>query len=255
MALHPNGEAVAAFEPIQPIRTWGEGPAIQNQLLESLMKKVLLISASVLALSAGAAFAQNYQSTYQNGTGNTVGVDQTGNGGSNSSTILQGAYSSGANNSSVSVTQIGGTGSATNSYAQQDGSSLSATVSQTAYAGGSHQNSSVIQSGDSNTATVTQSAPSSSATEQSSVNQSSNGYWGANNVTVNQSGVNDSSTVNQSSGGTGGGTQQRHRHAIRDFIQRFLGQPGQRLLQQRIRHSERRRRIQLFDRQPGHRRL
>ena len=77
MALHPNGEAVAAFEPIQPIRTWGEGPAIQNQLLESLMKKVLLISASVLALSAGAAFAQNYQSTYQNGTGNTVGVDQT----------------------------------------------------------------------------------------------------------------------------------------------------------------------------------
>ena len=123
------------------------------------MKKAFLISASVLALSAGAAFAQNYQSTSQNGTGNTVGVDQTANGSYNSSSILQGAYSPGANNSSVSVTQIGGNGSTTNSYAQQDGSSLSATVSQTAYAGGSHQNSSVIQSGDSNTATVTQWAP------------------------------------------------------------------------------------------------
>ena len=148
------------------------------------MKKVLLISASVLALSAGAAFAQNYQSTSQNGTGNTVGVDQTANGGYNSSSILQGAYSPGANNSSVSVTQIGGNGSTTNSYAQQDGSSLSATVSQTAYAGGSNQGSSVVQSGSSNTATVTQSAPSASANEQSSVNQSSNGYWGANKVTV-----------------------------------------------------------------------
>ena len=39
IALHPNGEAVAAFEPIHPIRTWGEGPAIQNQLLESPYEK------------------------------------------------------------------------------------------------------------------------------------------------------------------------------------------------------------------------
>jgi hypothetical protein len=32
------------------------------------MKKAFLISVSVLALSAGAAFAQNTQTTYQNGS-------------------------------------------------------------------------------------------------------------------------------------------------------------------------------------------
>ena len=44
IALHPNGEAVAAFEPIHTIRTWGEDPAIKTNLRSHLMKKALLIS-------------------------------------------------------------------------------------------------------------------------------------------------------------------------------------------------------------------
>ena len=84
------------------------------------MKKVLLISASTLALSAGAALAQtNSSNLYQNGSYNGAAIGQTLNSAtSNGSDVYQGINGNGraANNSSVSVTQIGGT--STTNYSQ-----------------------------------------------------------------------------------------------------------------------------------------
>ena len=90
------------------------------------MKKVLLISASVLALSAGAAFAQTTTSDlYQNGSSNAATINQA-NGGSGSvySYVHQGdaAYGNPAYNSSATVTQVGSNAGTTNSWViQNDG--------------------------------------------------------------------------------------------------------------------------------------
>ena len=155
IALHSNGEVVMAFEPIQPIRTWGKSPATRRLTLETVMKKVLLISVSVLALSAGAAFAGspngapsgwltqpsavtpvspagavspgNTSIVGQNGSGNQIGtssnwgVDQSVDGSS-------GNYSNIQHGSSISTS-----------------TGAKATVSQTSTSGGGSTTSTVIQ--------------------------------------------------------------------------------------------------------------
>jgi hypothetical protein len=157
------------------------------------MKKLLIASVSVLALSTGAAFADNSSGVEQNGTSLTVGVDQLSGSGANKSTIYQGIYGNNnpAANSSASVTQIGGPG-VTDSYIQQNDRDHSATVKQTASAGG-NQTSQITQSNVGNYANVTQETPGAEAKQESYVTQS--GQYGA--VTINQSGPSDFSDVKQ----------------------------------------------------------
>ena len=127
------------------------------------MKKFFIASASVLALSAGAALAQSpgQSSTsgmVQDGTGNTATIDQTlNNGASNTSNVYQGVNGNklAASSSSVSVTQIGGLKSQATSTVTQNDSSQSATVSQNGTNGG-QLTSVVSQSGGNNAATVAQ---------------------------------------------------------------------------------------------------
>lgn len=109
------------------------------------MKKALLISASVLALSAGAAFAQSNSSDVQQiGSSNGATINQQAGGGTNTSYVWQGynGNSNAAYNSSASVTQLGGTGT-TWSYVQQNDGYQNATVNQNATSGGA-QTSNVI---------------------------------------------------------------------------------------------------------------
>ncbi len=205
------------------------------------MKKLLIASVSVLALSAGAAFAQsNTSGVYQNGNGNNAGVTQQINDGtSNTSNVYQGYYGNGdgAYNSSANVAQIGGAGGTTSSTVVQNDGYQSATVSQTGAAGstqtsgisqsnynnyanvqqvavaGGTQTSNVTQSGQYNTAAVSQNGP----TDNSSVTQTGYGsasYWGYGGVNVTQGGQStNTSYVTQGSnysganvwqGGTGG---------------------------------------------------
>lgn len=160
------------------------------------MKKAFLISTSVLALSAGAAFAQtNSSNLYQNGSGNAASIDQTaGATGTNGSDVYQGYYNNGdaATNSTVSVMQIGG-----NTYSQiiQNDGNQHAAVEQHNSAGGI-QNSYIVQSDTTNTgntATVIQTTSLSSDNQESHVTQSGAGGL----VTVTQNGPSDKSTVTQ----------------------------------------------------------
>lgn len=171
------------------------------------MKKLLIASVSVLALSAGAAFAggTNSSTVTSYGSADSATIDQKINAGtSNTSDVYQGVYGNGeaATNSQVSVTQIGGVavGSTTKSTIVQNDNNQKATVSQDASLGGS-QISEITQylsgyagaDGD-NTAKVTQLTAATTDIQKSTVNQT--GYKGS--VIVSQSGAKDVSTVNQS---------------------------------------------------------
>ena len=165
------------------------------------MKKLLIASASLLALSAGAAFAQsagqsNTSGLFQSGSGNSVTIDQAINAGAcNTSNVYQGVNGDGsaASNSSVSVTQIGGVGSQTTSTATQNGSSQTAAVSQDATKGG-QLTSAISQSGGGNTATVTQVSSNITDVQNSSITQT-----GARGVaSVSQQGPADGAIVTQS---------------------------------------------------------
>lgn len=127
------------------------------------MRKLLIASVSVLALSAGAAFAQspympgNSSGVNQIGSNNSATIEQAlGTGSSNNSQVNQGYYSwdpiggmsgytSSSTNGVASVTQIGGNGSVINSSIQQTDAGQHATVTQDGSAGGS-QSSNIWQS-------------------------------------------------------------------------------------------------------------
>ncbi|MGB7914156.1 MAG: hypothetical protein WCF79_02490, partial [Rhodomicrobium sp.] len=99
------------------------------------MKKAFLISASVLALSAGAAFAQSTTSDlYHTGSSNAASINQANDGSASVySYVHQGdaAYGNPAYNSSANVTQVGNNAGTTNSWVIQNDGFQSATVSQT----------------------------------------------------------------------------------------------------------------------------
>jgi trimeric autotransporter adhesin len=146
------------------------------------MKKLLIASVSVLALSAGAALAQT----------------------ANNSTITQGGYSLDSNNNWVgngddsvgsvaNVTQINGGYGILTSVVQQNDSNQIASVNQTGH-GYSTLTSNIVQGGgNGNKAYVTQTDSLGNSTQSSYITQSgTNGY-----ANVNQSGPNDSSTVTQ----------------------------------------------------------
>jgi hypothetical protein len=195
-ALHSGGEAGAGAKGLPANPDYGQKPSycVNLNLLETIMKKLLIASVSVLALSAGAAFAgSNGSDVEQIGSTLSATVGQTINGGSsNSSTIYQGYSGNGdpAYNSGATVTQIGGAGSTISSGIQQNDGYQNATVYQDGSKGGS-QSSGITQSYYGNTANVTQ--VSAGGSQASSVTQS--GAY--NQATVSQAGVNDSSTVSQ----------------------------------------------------------
>ena len=165
------------------------------------MKKLLIASVSMLALSAGAAFAQTSSSDlYQNGNSNAATVNQANDGSSSVYSFVHqgdGTYGNAAYNSSASVTQIGNSYATTNSGVIQNDSYQSATVNQNNAAGGT-QNSGITQSNYGNSANVTQVTVNAWDSQYSSVTQS--GQYGS--VTVAQNGPADSSTVTQSGYGS-----------------------------------------------------
>jgi len=163
------------------------------------MKKLLIASVSMLALSAGAAFAdpaQNWSALSQNGASNGATLTQQLNGGTlNTSTINQGLNSTSYSPSyeGATVTQIGSANSTISSGVQQDDYYQTATVSQTGN-GASNLTSNITQSNYQNTATVTQLDVNGGMKQNSGVTQS--GQYGL--VTVSQRGSNDQSSVTQS---------------------------------------------------------
>ncbi|ADP71294.1 hypothetical protein Rvan_2067 [Rhodomicrobium vannielii ATCC 17100] len=175
------------------------------------MKKVLLISVSVLAMSAGAAFAGNVSDVDQIGSSNTVVTDQTAGGGtSNYSGIIQNA-----SNSSATVTQIGlAYGSDLDSRINQAGQWQKAEVKQDAHNGlnDERQKSVINQSNWNNQATVSQNGKNDNSTiKQSGANSNTTtnkyvtGYgWVNGGVNVTQKGVAENkSDVDQSSNYSG----------------------------------------------------
>ena len=123
------------------------------------MKKAFLISASVLALSAGAASRSRRPQTFTRTEVRTPPSINQANDGSASvySYVHQGdaAYGNPAYNSSANVTQVGNNAGTTNSWVIQNDGFQSATVSQTNSVGGT-QNSGITQSNYGNNANVTQ---------------------------------------------------------------------------------------------------
>ena len=162
------------------------------------MKKLLIASVSMLALSAGAALAQTTTtSTLIQGGSVSATIDQASPGSSNTSTVYQGVYGNGytAAGSSVSVTQVGdAVSSVTSSSIQQNGGNQNAIVNQNAALGGS-QTSNITQSNSNNYANVSQTTAGTLNIQQSFVTQS--GQNGR--VTVTQTGPADLSSITQTS--------------------------------------------------------
>ena len=167
------------------------------------MSKLFIASVSVLALSAGAAFAQslplpnpgNVSNIFTNGTGNAASIDQAiGSGTSNTSTVYQGYNGNGnpANYSSVDVGQIGGNLSKITSTITQNDSYQKAYVRQDASIGGT-QVSNITQTNYGNSASVQQTTPNSGTIQHSNITQSGQNS----SASVIQGGQADTSTVVQ----------------------------------------------------------
>ena len=159
------------------------------------MKKLLMISVSALALSAGAAFADNSSTLNQNGDRNQATIDQALSGGAtNNSTVYQGVNGNGnaSTDGVADIGQIGGNGSILNSYVQQNDAKQNAKVRQNGQKGG-QQTSNITQSNSGNHADVTQTTQSGTDNQQSYITQT--GKNGS--ATVNQSGHLDFSSISQ----------------------------------------------------------
>lgn len=164
------------------------------------MKRLLIAFILVQALSGSAAFAQGLgqnstSNLHQNGSGNTVTIDQTLNAGaSNTSTVNQGlnGNNNAASSSAVAVTQIGGQSSEATSTITQNDTSQRATVSQDGTKGGK-VTSTIAQSGSSNTATVTQISSYTADVQKSDIAQTGTGGT----VSVSQQGPANGSAVIQ----------------------------------------------------------
>lgn len=185
------------------------------------MKKLILASVSVLALSAGAAFAQSNSSIDQEGSNSVARIDQIGGSGSNTSSVYQigaewgavnvSATTGGANAytqtiyTGVQVNQSALSG-AINSAAVNQYSNTGGVLINQGTAGGAGTNSAnVNQSGNGNITNIDQSVAVTGSTNTSNVNQ---GVYGTSNIAYTQqtgaSGVTSTSNITQNSSATGG---------------------------------------------------
>lgn len=166
----PDGRIGTGKGPGQPSGKWGIRPCENVNFGENTMRKLLIASVSVLALSAGAAYADpnavenqysgigtvavpgsaplaaaptvygNSSTVQQIGSGNTVGgvgtygVDQlVGNAGSaNSSTVKQGNSTHSSAGASASVTQHTSSGGLASSLINQDNAGAATTTTNSA---------------------------------------------------------------------------------------------------------------------------